>query len=322
MRLTIKGIEIEILGDPHLGRPFFRHVPLHRLGERQAMQRADFRASLIAGRTADFHVCVGDLFDRVNVANSVIVEAADDYAELGTFTDSVCLVGNHDRSRDLAVVSSFQLFERMAKGSVTIPMDEPYVATVRGVKLVFMSWHPTKNALAMVNEFADVIEDADVIIGHWDVVGIHETDNLIPAARLVELGVQLAVTGHDHNRRELVIDELPIMVTGSMQPYSHSEDPDEKLYVTRTLQQVRDAPEGAFKDNCLRVVLQPDDVCDVIVDCLMFQTIRAEEVIEEVAAVGFDSFDFTALWDQAFVAVDPAINAQLLETFRENGGEE
>jgi hypothetical protein len=88
------------------------------------------------------------------------------------------------------------------------------------------------------------------------------------------------------------------------------------------LQQVRDAPEGAFKDNCLRVVLQPDDVCDVIVDCLMFQTIRAEEVIEEVAAVGFDSFDFTALWDQAFVAVDPAINAQLLETFRENGGEE
>jgi DNA repair exonuclease SbcCD nuclease subunit len=323
MRLEIKGTSFENLGDPHLGRPFVKGVPLHRRGEREAMQRVDFRASL--QRAADVHVCLGDLFDRVVVANAVIGQAADDYAELKSDdTIYVCLVGNHDVSRDTGVLSSFEIWAKIVEGDVVVPMGKPYVLERNGGKFVFCPWHPTLTALEVVDLYADLIRDADVLFGHYDVVAIHATDNLVPAARLVELGVKLVVTGHDHNRRELVIDGLDVIVTGSLQPYSHGEDEDERIYITLSAQealaQLVVGGEEHFAHNCLRVVGEwPHE----IPNCLQFQIMSEAEADEEgQPTVGFAAFDFQSLWATAFANVDPDINEQLLERFREIGGEE
>jgi hypothetical protein len=49
---------------------------------------------------------------------------------------------------------------------------------------------------------------------------------------------------------------VEVIVTGSMQPMAHGEDPEERLYVTRSLPEVEADPD-AFKDKCLRVDLKP-----------------------------------------------------------------
>lgn len=325
MRIQIKGVEIELLGDPHRGRSFVKGVPLHRRGEREASQRKDFRASLMAGASADIHVCMGDLFDRVVVANNVIAETADDYNELmEPAVDYVCLPGNHDLSRDTGVLSSFEIWTKIVGDSIVVPMGRPLVWTNGITTLVFIPWHPTLTALEVVDTYADVIRDADAVFGHWDVVAIHATDNLIPAKRLVELGVKRAITGHDHNRRDIEIDGLPILVTGSMQPYSHAEDADHVLYQTRAAEDVelllKDGGENYFENVCLRVVGEwPHE----IPNCLQFQIMSEAEAEEEAEpTVGFAAFDFQSLWASAFANVDLDINMQLLERFREIGGEE
>ena len=79
MRLTINGVDFEILGDPHMGRPFRNHVPLHRLGDREKMQRADLQASLANIEGVVAHVCMGDLFDKPKVDNRIVLQTALDY---------------------------------------------------------------------------------------------------------------------------------------------------------------------------------------------------------------------------------------------------
>lgn len=320
MRLVINDVQIELMGDPHLGRSFSKGVPLHRRGEREAMQRADFKTNLAAASGADIHVCLGDLFDRVNVSNKIVLEAREDYTELGCL--GVCLPGNHDLSRDITIKSSFQLFAAMAPDNVAIPTEAPLVRTIRDTKLVFIPWSPIMTAQEMVEANADVIRDADAVFVHNDVVAIHNVENLLPAALLKSLGVTLAVTGHDHLRRDIVMDDLPVYVTGSLAPYNHSEDPDERIYVTRTLAQVQADPT-VFVDKCLRVRLQPGEVFDMTIDCLALTTITAEqELTEALADVGFEAFDFTALWTEAMVNINPDISEELLTKFREIGGEE
>jgi hypothetical protein len=61
--------------------------------------------------------------------------------------------------------------------------------------------------------------------------------------------------------------ELEVVVTGSMQPYSHGEDKGETLYVTRTLEQVM-ADTSAFKNLNLRIILPEGQDVPEDIDCL------------------------------------------------------
>ena len=328
MRLTIKGMDLEILGDPHRGRKFTTGMPLHRKGDREEMQRRDFRASLAT--PAQAHICVGDLFNKPKVAHEVVAEVADDYnaaiaADRTPHGRWFCLTGNHDDSRDTAVVSSFQLFTRMVPELTVISRD----VVVRKfypheVKLGFIPWHPIKTAAELVNEFADDIRGCDAVFGHWDVDGRQsQSDNYIPALLLKSLGVGLAVTGHDHTPREMEIDGLKVIVTGSMQPYSHGEDPDSLIYETCAAEDAKLALATNpmwFADKVLRVVGEWDDEWP---ECLQFTVVsHAEEAAEALDQVQIAEFNMGGLWNKAFENVDPEISAELRAKFAEIGGED
>lgn len=200
MRLTINGVDFELLGDPHFGRSFKNGTPFHRLGDREKMQRRDFKASL--DHDADAHVCMGDLFDKPKVPNEIVAQVADDYvlAARQSTRPFFCLTGNHDDSRDTGVVSSFQLFTRMVDNDITVVRGEPRRHLIEGtlgdiVQVIFIPWHPLVTAAEMVEQHAELIRGSDAVFGHWDVDRrLEGTDNYIPAARLKELGVGLAST--------------------------------------------------------------------------------------------------------------------------------
>lgn len=285
------------LGDVHLGKKFENGVPLHRRGDRERMQFNQFVDDLAT--ECSLHIQMGDLFDKMVVPYSVVFSAAMAYraaAQRNPDTTYVVLRGNHDASRDLDKVSAFQLFSELVRPfGVVVADDQPLAFDGH----VIIPWHPFISAAEMVEAHADLIRNAKAVYGHWDVV-MGET-NQIPAGRLKALGVVEAFTGHDHNKRTMEIEGLTVHITGSMQPYSHGEDPEGNLYVTMSL---LEALSGDFKDKCVRIQLMPGEDLAEPIDCLQLtlQRVRAENDAD-MGEVAFDAFDFQELFDQAVAEV-------------------
>lgn len=255
----------------------------------------------------DLTVQVGDLFDAMVVPYSVVWAAAQAY--LDAPGKHVVLRGNHDASRDLDKVSAFQIFAGLVRPhGVIVVEDEP----VRIEDHVFIPWHPFIDAEGMVEDYKHIIQGATVAVSHYDVTG--STTNLVPKKSLEALGIQQIVTGHDHTPR--IIGN--IRVVGSMQPYSHGEDPTGRFYITTTLD---DLPDDVT-NKCVRLVLGPgEEVPDL--DCLQLQVVReGEEGVE--MEVDFEAFDLSALFNQAVEQVGlgngmAASALQKLEEFRAAG---
>ena len=51
-------------------------------------------------------------------------------------------------------------------------------------------------------------------------------------------GIAKAYTGHTHLPQKFTRAGVEVIVTGSMQPMAHGEDPDERFYMTRSLTEV------------------------------------------------------------------------------------
>lgn len=288
------------IGDAHLGKRFEVGVPLHRRGERERMQMGQFRAELMAG--GDLNIQMGDIFDKMVVPYAVIHETAQAYRDARAANpDTIYAVlrGNHDASRDVERVSAFDLLAQILQPmGVLVARDEPRFLYINYETHVLVPWHPVVTAAEMVEQHADKIAGAHAVYGHWDVVMGQE--NQIPSARLAELCGR-AVTGHDHNKRELVMDGLDVEVVGSMQPYSHAEDPDGRLYVTKSL---TEALTEDLRDKCVRVVLRPDEVLDQAIDCLQLTIQHADKDVVELGDVDFEAFDMGKLFEEARLAVE------------------
>lgn len=296
------------IGDVHLGKKFETGVPLHRRGDRERMVFEQFLQELQV--ECDLNVQVGDLFDKFYVPYTVVWQAAQAYIQAAKSGRTyIVMRGNHDASRDVDRVSAFQIFKGLVEPhGVIVVSDEP----VRYFEYAFIPWHPFATAEEQVTHFEHILRGAKIAVGHWDVV-MGDT-NRLPAEALLELGIERAITGHDHLARELKIADLPVTVTGSMQPYSHSEDPDGKLYVTRTLADLDDVT-----NKCVRLLLGPDEVLDEMPDCLQLQIRRGASNDVDLGDVDFEEFDLHALYSQAAneVGLDKAFAGRVLTKLEE-----
>ena len=84
-----------------------------------------------------------------------------------------------------------------------------------------------------------------------------------------------------------------------MQPYSHAEDPTNKLYITATLEEVTkalDEDPNRFKDMNLRVTLLPNEAPIAEVECLSLTHKRVSEAGDEDLEVNLDSFDLEGIF--------------------------
>ena len=314
----------KILGDVHLGKRWKNGVSLARRGDRESLQWAEFETNLMDVAGVTHHIQVGDLFDEAIVPYGTIWRAAQAYlraAGANPHCTYILYRGNHDANRDVEKVTAFQIFTAIVGEAVMVAADEPFAVVVGSETHVFIPWHPILTAGEMVLKYDDLIRGADVVYGHWDVDRRQiESTNYIPAATLKALGVKRAVTGHDHNKRDEVIEGLDVHVTGSMQPYDHSQDEDERFYVTRDLADVLANLDG-FKDKHLRVRLQPGEVLDVQVDCLQLTQVRDGQEEEVVALdVEFEPFDFEALLKRAIdeVGLGETVATAMRERLKEH----
>lgn len=326
---TYKGINrnkrisgaVEALGDVHLGKRFNTNVPLHRRGEREKMVWADFEASLM-GATCEYHVQVGDLFDAFVVPIEVVMHAADIYIAASMANPQVqyaVYAGNHDLSRDVNRKSSFELFQRLMRHRPNITV---ITHRLRHNSVGFLPWDPFISAAEMATSFVnEYSEGFDIIFGHWDCKSFGGDDhNLIPLEQLAGK-TKLVVTGHEHNAREFDYGDIHVVVVGSMQPYSHAEDPNGEFYVTMSLGEFEAARDGnELANRNVRVVLQDGELAPSLDSDALSTTFKKETTDEVVKEVDFDpSFDLPTLLGDALkeAGVEPVWISRMQEKFGE-----
>ena len=300
----------ETLGDPHLGRKFEAGVPVHRRGERERMQLEKFRQSLF-NATAEVHVCMGDLYDKFIVPPEVVLFAAATYLEAANKnpnTTYVVLRGNHDVSRNVDKASSWDIFCALVDQRPNIiAVDE---APVVHENLVFIPYDPF--GYDHLEEYLAGYVGIDTAFGHFDIVDFGGS-NVAPTALLARYGIKTLINGHDHLARELERHTVRVVVTGSMEPFTHAEDPTGSLYITTTLEEL---PSLDVKDKNVRVLLQPGETLPEGLDCLSLVAKRVT-VEEERHTVDTSDFDAIDLKDMLARALDGlSIKTKLMEQFQ------
>lgn len=315
----LPGLKVETLGDPHLGKRFIEHVPLHRRGERENSQWTDFSNSLFSVKKskANMHVCMGDLFNAFDVPNSVITRAADLYTDAAEENPSCLFVvdrGNHDASRDTSLVSAFEIFRRITwrVKNLIVLGDEPQVIN----RCLVVPWHPFKTAQEMVKPFLKPKSKQGSYLaafGHWDVRSYgQENTNLIPLVELSQL-TTVAYTGHVHTpetiRSLIGSTSFTTHVVGSMQPYAHGEDPTGKRYVTLTLTQLEDMSPVDLKNKCVQLLLAPGEEAPQV-ECLQL-TVKRIGAGDADLNVQLKPFDLRELFDEA--CDETGVNATVRE---------
>lgn len=315
--IVIKGQRIGLLGDPHLGRRFVNDVPLHRRGQREQMVMRDFEQRLVRDQPM-LHVCMGDLFDKPVVDPAVVLAAARIYlraASESKNTTFVVIAGNHDLGRDVKATTSFDLFAAIVDDAVVVVRDQPMVLNFDGLRVGFCPWSATMTAEEMARKLSLPL---DCAFGHWDVIAPGEDrSNLAPVDVLREM-VSVAVTGHDHRCRVEKRGDFDLMVTGSMQPYAHGEDPGSRFYMTMSLDEFRAQNLGLLRDKCLRIVLQDGEDAPTDIDALQVKFIRPKDQEAQIA-VGFDGgLNMQKLFADTFseFQVPPDLADRIMERYR------
>jgi DNA repair exonuclease SbcCD nuclease subunit len=307
MLLSLKnGLKVNFIGDPHFGKKF-GDVPLHRRGEREAMQIEEFRKEL--NTESDVCIMVGDLFDVFSVENEVLISVFTEIKKASIKNPDrqfIFMSGNHDESRDEELVSSFTLLEHLLapfKNILCFRQIKEYKHP-KGSRFLICPYSVYNTAEEEVNQYSD--STYDLIVGHWDVDPIAGKHNLAPIELMIDM-TPIIVTGHTHTPKDQVVkdkdgQESRLIVTGSMIPYSHGEDPNNILYVTKTIEQIAAEMQldpDCYKNKCLRVVLAPGEEAPVGIDCLQF-SIKRVDTSEAKLEVTMEQFSFKALWEESF----------------------
>jgi DNA repair exonuclease SbcCD nuclease subunit len=292
------------IGDPHLGKRFENGVPLDRRGEREARQMRKFKDELETD--ADIIIMVGDLFDHPQVALSVILEAVDAIELAARRRPNVqffMMAGNHDRSRQLNTIGAWNIFRRIISGSLPNVFVVDTVGQVENI--AFVPWEWGKPVAAAIEERFPKpnVEIAHVVLHHDLEAFGGNTDYMVPAAELMKKfpNCQKIVTGHWHLEGDYVVDGIDVSCTGSLEPYTHAEDPNGEIYVSLTLEQLEARDPAELRDKCVRVFLREGEELPVGLDCLQLTGKRISELEadpETSVADRLGAFDWQAILDE------------------------
>ena len=305
---TPTGAKIWAIGDPHMGKKFERGVPAHRRGEREKSQYAKFVAQL-STPDVDYNICVGDVFDHPHVSSAVVVKVAEAYlkaAELLPETAFIALAGNHDLSRDINVVGAWQLFCKIINDRLPnlLTITEPCQVD----EIALLPWQWGVSALDQLGALQDT--DAKISFGHWDLQSFGGDDShMAPTKELHALGVEIIGGGHYHNAGIYNVAGHLVTCTGSMEPYSHAEDPEGDIYVTLTLAEAMDGRD--LHNKFVRLELEADELVPEELDCQALTIRRVQAEAQDILPQ--EDFEWQKILDEALEGLTPEVTGFIKE---------
>lgn len=302
--------KILCIGDPHLGRRFITGVPSHRLYEREETQYAELDRLLNpSDPLIDNIVIMGDLFDRFVVTPTTVLRAVEllkKASDTNPHIEYFVIPGNHDMTKDTTKKSSYQLFYEVFSLDWSIPeinrnvsfhssMSHIIYPDFNGNPDIWVGlYFEAYNAFRVSDYNMEISErysksSKKISFGHWDSVDIISSGYL-PSADLLE-DSDLVVSGHEHTYKQTFYPShpnTPVLFTGSLQPYSHAEDPDKKIYTTIKAEDLDNYDLSKdFKYKCLRVECTPSFALTEPVECysLAYKVITPDVVANSSTSV-------------------------------------
>ena len=305
--------QLHLIGDPHMGRDF-KGVPLHRKGERELSQLADLKTHL--DTPCEVNCMVGDMFDKPMVDLKVVHAVADlYYAASAAHPDTlfVVMAGNHDLFRQIVDKNGNPLkgsFHALARMIGHLPNVEVLFEPAIFHNIGFFPWQWEVSAKDQVDALNHTY---DYAVGHWDLSDFGgSVEHLVPVAALKAHGAVELFSGHYH----VAGNYGDVQCTGSMQPYTHAEDPSGNFYRTLTLAELESMGEDEVRSMNLRVVLGPGETLPDV-DCLSIIPMRqdAPEALEFEDNVGLEDFDLSTVLGQRFeeLEVPPSVQTFIRE---------
>lgn len=322
--------DVQTLGDVHLERHFRTGVPLHRIGDREKMVWEQFENEVM-NPTGLLHVQMGDLFNEFSVSEATVLRAAEIYYTAAVENPDVRYVilrGNHDAARDSDKKSSFDVLAALLEPySNILILTVPYLSIVDGKYYGFLPWHPFKSSTELATELINKMrpgEEMAAVFCHCDIKSFGGTDdNLIPI-NVLKHRTKLVYTGHIHYPQEFEQDGVKVVVTGSMQPYAHGEDPSNRWYTTVSYKALIEMTTlEMFKNVNVRVLIDNSDQVVPEFDCLSMITKRIDGRLEadedDSEQVVLESFDMTQLFKQSLAEhnVGGVVAEKILNKFSE-----
>ncbi len=305
--IQLPNTKIEEIGDPHFAKPFVTGVPIERLGERESDQMLLFKQKLLAD--CDLNVCLGDIFDKFTVEDNILFSVYSAYAEAASMNPArqyVLVMGNHDASRNLDLVSSFTILKIMLAhlDNVYIIDTMTEMTTKNGDRILVVPFNAFLKSDEIIKNNGFDRNKYAAIFGHWELESYGGEDFMLIPKDLLATMTDLVVTGHIHTPSDTMYGNLRIIGTGSMMPYSHGEDPHEQIYVTRTLADYNAAVAinpAEFRDKVLRLILAPGEEVPAGIDAKQVTTAAAKgEADTKELQVAMDEFSFEALFKSQF----------------------
>lgn len=296
MLVTLDNIVFKLIGDPHLGKEFKNGVPLHRRGEREKHQMETFAKEILEGnQQADIIIVMGDLFDKFQVSNNTLLECRDilDCVEKPCYI----LMGNHDVTRNTELASSFDVMFNMVVADEVRFITEITEVYINGQSKILLCPY---DAFTTTEElFKDYSEPLLAAFGHWDTSSFGgSSHNLLPA----QLGTVTnnIFTGHEHTPKDYFLDNgtTKVVVTGSMLPYSHAEDPNANIYVTISVEEFNKEPEK-YVNKCVRLLVKKGEELPENLDVLQL-TVKfiEEDTEEEEIKASMEDFSMKSLFQE------------------------
>lgn len=274
--IVINDITIQIIGDPHLGKSFKQGVPKDLLGFREQLSLNVFRELL--NKPVNYIIIVGDLFDKFQVDSSVfysVLSIIEESALSNPNTSYIYLNGNHDLSKEVDKISSFQLLAKYVSihqniSNVSIILDKQESPLLKlekdGIVLGLFHYNPFVSIDDEYNDTDLFIEENDypyrIAFGHWETIDFNSDvfiNRQVPKKVLKYFNY--VITGHEHKPKLTITDNVPILTVGSMIPYAFGEqlDVEENVnYVTTTIDCINSNLQNNelyYEFSCVRILV-------------------------------------------------------------------
>ena len=297
---------IQTIGDPHIGRIWQTGVPSNRRGEREASQLAQLQQLLIPIEIGKYNtntiIIMGDLFDKAIVSNNVVKDFYNLItvaAEKNPLVSYIILDGNHVLSKENTKTTSFDILTLLLENvkNINVVNKNQVVEIVPNLHLYLDCYDPY-NSYSSVEEIvlSEIKQDKNntlISFGHWDTFEFTET-GYYPNQHILSYS-DLTCSGHIHipmeytynyvNKESGISLKGKTLITGSMQPYSHSEDPEKLLYITIKSNELdKYNLSEDFKNKCVRIDCDSLFILSEPIDCLSL-TLRVVETKKEQVAI-------------------------------------
>lgn len=289
-------------------------------------------------------VVLGDLFDKAIVNPTVVLMAFNIIITALNNNPNIrytLIPGNHDLSKDISKKSSYELLYYLLLPykditNLNVLFKEPMYLKVFSDKeeekihsvLTFDCYFPFQEDRV---SFKDIIKESFdpevsfITFGHYDNVDILGNEYL-PLPDFLEYS-DLIVSGHYHTPvlSSYALDDVKkssrkVVFAGSMQPYTHAEDPDKYIYITLTPEELEDIDLKTLKNKCVRIYCDNDFALTSTLDCLSLSYLykeKEEELDEPTLQAIENTYTSSMITAMTNIQTESEYEKELLIMFKE-----